>query len=153
MGCWQKSPLRRRSRDDDSGSTLIVFSLSKKCFQCNHLSHFLLTNLLREKLAEAGNARVINVSSIAAWHAKINLNNVNYESDSLEVELPQLEADERDVQPGVEQEVGKPWHHCLLKPSWTRQVEFNLTVHLSVLRNHLSSGLKPSGISPSQCRM
>jgi len=50
--------------------------------QCNHLSHFLLTNLLREKLAEAGNARVINVSSIAAWHAKINLNNVDYESDS-----------------------------------------------------------------------
>ena len=50
--------------------------------QCNHLSHFLLTNLLRDKLAEAGNARVINVSSIAAWHGKIDLDNINYESDS-----------------------------------------------------------------------
>merc|ERR1712215_669438 len=31
--------------------------------QTNHLSHFLLTNLLKNKLATAGNARVINVSS------------------------------------------------------------------------------------------
>ena len=55
---------------------------SEISFQCNHLSHFLLTNLLREKLAEAGNARVINVSSIAAWHGKIDLDNINYESYS-----------------------------------------------------------------------
>jgi len=49
--------------------------------QTNHLSHFLLTNLLREKLAAAGNARVINVSSIAALGGKVDLENINYEKD------------------------------------------------------------------------
>lgn len=50
--------------------------------QTNHLSHFLLTNLLKDKLAAAGKARVINVSSIAAPGGKIDLQNINYESDS-----------------------------------------------------------------------
>ena len=54
-----------------------------------------------------------------------------------EVELPQLEADERDVQPGVEQEVGRPWDHCLLKPSRPRQVEFHMMGHISMLTNYL----------------
>ena len=57
-----------------------------------------------------------------------------------EDELPQLEADEPDVQPGDRQEVGAPWGHRLLKPSRPRQVNialgptpgFHLDVHLSV---------------------
>ena len=57
-----------------------------------------------------------------------------------EDELPQLEADEPDVQPGDRQEVGSPWGHRLLKPSRPRQVKialgptpgFHLDVHLSV---------------------
>ena len=49
--------------------------------QTNHLSHFLLTNLLKESLARAGNARVINVSSLANLGGKIDVNNINYESN------------------------------------------------------------------------
>ena len=47
-----------------------------------------------------------------------------------EDELPQLEADEPDVQPGDQQEVGSSWDHRLLKPSRPRQVEFHLDLHL-----------------------
>jgi NAD(P)-dependent dehydrogenase (short-subunit alcohol dehydrogenase family) len=50
--------------------------------QTNHLSHFLLTCLLRDRLAAAGTSRVINVSSLAALHGKIDLQNINYETDS-----------------------------------------------------------------------
>jgi len=47
--------------------------------QTNHLSHFLLTNLLKNLLAAAGNARVINVSSAANKMGKVELDNINYE--------------------------------------------------------------------------
>jgi len=50
--------------------------------QTNHLSHFLLTNLLKDRLKAAGNSRVINVSSVAGCGGKLDLNNVNYEKDS-----------------------------------------------------------------------
>merc|ERR1711962_1382109 len=50
--------------------------------QTNHLSHFLLTNLLKDKLQAAGNSRVINVSSLAGCGGKLDLNNVNHEKDS-----------------------------------------------------------------------
>jgi len=50
--------------------------------QTNHLSHFLLTNLLKDRLKAAGNSRVINVSSLAGCGGKLDLNNVNYEKDS-----------------------------------------------------------------------
>ena len=56
--------------------------------QCNHLAPFLLTNLLRARLAAAGTARVINVSSIAAvlnWQgigrAPLDMDNINYAKD------------------------------------------------------------------------
>lgn len=49
--------------------------------QTNHLSHFLLTNLLKDQLARAGNARVINVSSMANMMGDIDLENINYEKD------------------------------------------------------------------------
>jgi len=47
--------------------------------QTNHLSHFLLTNLLKSHLAASGNARVINVSSLANIGGNIDLENMNYE--------------------------------------------------------------------------
>ena len=36
-------------------------------FQVNHLSHFLLTNLLMDKLKASKAARIINVSSVGHW--------------------------------------------------------------------------------------
>merc|ERR1712106_815781 len=51
--------------------------------QTNHLSHFLLTNLLKSQLAAARNARVINVSSLANLSGKIDMENINYEKDEV----------------------------------------------------------------------
>ena len=79
--------------------------------QCNHLSHFLLTNLLREKLAEAGSARVINVSSFAAWHGKIDLNNINYESDSSPSALQRNYHNSKLMNVMFSQEISRRWAH------------------------------------------
>merc|ERR1712183_663879 len=49
--------------------------------QTNHLSHFLLTNLLKSKLAAARNSRVINVSSLANIGGVVDLDNLNYEKE------------------------------------------------------------------------
>jgi len=51
--------------------------------QTNHLSHFLLTNLLKSQLAAAGNARVVNVSSQANVGGWIDLENLNYEKEDV----------------------------------------------------------------------
>jgi len=79
--------------------------------QCNHLSHFLLTNLLRDKLAEAGNARVINVSSFAAWHGKIDLNNINYETDSSASALKWNYHNSKLMNVMFSQELSRRWAH------------------------------------------
>lgn len=47
-------------------------------FQTNHLSHFLLTLLLFERIKESGDARVVNVSSVA-HDVPINFDDLNYE--------------------------------------------------------------------------
>ena len=48
-------------------------------FQINHLAPFLLTNLLRPKLAAAGTSLVVNTSSIANLMGKIVLDDLDYE--------------------------------------------------------------------------
>lgn len=48
-------------------------------FQVNHLSHFLLTNLLTELIKKSEEGRIINVSSIAHQSADFDLNNLNGE--------------------------------------------------------------------------
>jgi NAD(P)-dependent dehydrogenase (short-subunit alcohol dehydrogenase family) len=48
-------------------------------FQINHLAPFLLTNLLRPKLAAAGSALVVNTSSIGNLMGKIVLDDLDYE--------------------------------------------------------------------------
>lgn len=48
-------------------------------FQVNYLSHFLLTNLLLDKMQNAGHARVINVSSMVHQSAKFSFNNLQGE--------------------------------------------------------------------------
>ena len=79
--------------------------------QCNHLSHFLLTNLLRDKLTEAGNARVINVSSLAAKGGKIDLDNINYESDSSPEALKKNYNNSKLMNVMFSQEISRRWAH------------------------------------------
>jgi retinol dehydrogenase-13 len=49
-------------------------------FAVNHLGHFLLTNLLLDRIKEAPSARIINVSSSAHHRAQIDFNDLNSES-------------------------------------------------------------------------
>ena len=48
-------------------------------FAINHLGHFLLTNLLLDRIKEAPSARIINVSSEAYRRAQIDFNDLNLE--------------------------------------------------------------------------
>lgn len=49
-------------------------------FATNHLGHFLLTNLLMDNLKAAGNASIINLSSIAHKSTReLDLNDINFE--------------------------------------------------------------------------
>ena len=48
-------------------------------FQINHLAPFLLSNLLRPRLAAAGTSLVVNTSSIANLMGRIDLDDLDYE--------------------------------------------------------------------------
>ncbi|MCX7798452.1 MAG: SDR family oxidoreductase [Melioribacter sp.] len=48
-------------------------------FQVNHLSHFLLTNLVMDLIKNSSEGRIINVSSIAHQSADFDLKNLNSE--------------------------------------------------------------------------
>ena len=48
-------------------------------FGTNHLGHFLLTNLLLDRIKEAPSARIVNVSSLAHSFGKIDFDNLNSE--------------------------------------------------------------------------
>ena len=50
-------------------------------FGVNHLGHFLLTNLLLDRMKEAPSARIVNVSSSAHRRGKINLDDLNSTKD------------------------------------------------------------------------
>ena len=49
-------------------------------FQVNHLSHFLLTQLLLPKLKSCKPSRIVNVSSIAHQRGNLDLQDLNFES-------------------------------------------------------------------------
>ena len=52
-------------------------------FATNHIGHFLLTNLLLDNVIAAGNARIINLASIAHKSTReLDLNDINYEKKS-----------------------------------------------------------------------
>ena len=48
-------------------------------FGTNHLGHFLLTNLLLDRIKEAPSARIVNVSSKASERGRLDLDNLNSE--------------------------------------------------------------------------
>ena len=48
-------------------------------FGVNHLGHFLLTNLLLDRIKEAPSARIVNLTSLAYKAGKIDLDNLNLE--------------------------------------------------------------------------
>ena len=53
----------------------------EKQFGVNHLGHFLLTNLLLDKMTSNEEARIVNVSSLAHVGAKINFDDINSDKD------------------------------------------------------------------------
>ncbi len=70
---------------NNAGASFIKRELSadgyEKTFAINHLGHFLLTNLLLDKLKKAESARIINVSSIAHIKGYINFDDLNAEKN------------------------------------------------------------------------
>jgi NAD(P)-dependent dehydrogenase (short-subunit alcohol dehydrogenase family) len=52
----------------------------ERTFATNHLSYFVLTQLLREQLVAAGAARVVNTSSHAHYRAKIDLDDLQMQN-------------------------------------------------------------------------
>ena len=79
--------------------------------QTNHLSHFLLTNLLREKLKAASNARVINVSCKLALFGHLGLDNTNYEADSANIALEKKYPNSKLMNIMFTQELSRRWKH------------------------------------------
>ncbi|MEO9330252.1 SDR family NAD(P)-dependent oxidoreductase [Gordonia aurantiaca] len=49
------------------------------CFQINHLAPFLLTNLLRDRLAAAGSSLVLNTSSVGNLFGSVDLDDLDFE--------------------------------------------------------------------------
>ena len=60
-------------------------------------------------MAEAGNARVINVSSLAAKGGKIDLDNINYESDSSPEALKKNYNNSKLMNVMFSQEISRRW--------------------------------------------
>lgn len=50
-------------------------------FATNHLGHFLLTNLLLDKMPDDSDSRIVALSSVAHKGAKIHFDNLNFERD------------------------------------------------------------------------
>ena len=51
-------------------------------FATNHIGHFLLTNLILDNIKAVGNARIINLASIAHKYTReLNLDDINYEKE------------------------------------------------------------------------
>src|SRR5205085_134561 len=63
------------------GKRIVTADGHESQFQVNHLSHFLLTNLLRERLVRSAPARVVNIASVAHKNARrgLDFDDLDYE--------------------------------------------------------------------------
>eukprot|EP00092_Neocalanus_flemingeri_P005183 GFUD01005575.1.p1 GENE.GFUD01005575.1~~GFUD01005575.1.p1 ORF type:complete len:357 (+),score=112.03 GFUD01005575.1:160-1071(+) len=98
--------------------------------QTNHLSHFLLTNLLKQKLAASGNARVINVSSMANQFGNVDLENINYEKDESKKEHDRTYHNSKLMNIMFAKEISNRWRNIgvtsySLHPGFVRTNIFN----------------------------
>ena len=68
---------------NNAGVMIPPYTLTKDGFELqfgvNHLGHFLLTNLLLERIKESPSARIVNVSSSAHQRGKINFDDLKSE--------------------------------------------------------------------------
>jgi NAD(P)-dependent dehydrogenase (short-subunit alcohol dehydrogenase family) len=63
------------------GKRIVTADGHESQFQVNHLSHFLLTNLLRDRLVRSAPARVVNIASVAHKNARrgLDFDDLDYE--------------------------------------------------------------------------
>ncbi|RUS26695.1 oxidoreductase [Jimgerdemannia flammicorona] len=108
----------------------------EELYQVNHLSHFLLTNLLLPALKRSSAARVINVSSVAHKSATLDFDNLNgekfasshfvlYNNSKLCNVLFTKELARRVKEDGIVVHAVHPGSHDFAKPSYSEYVIFS----------------------------
>lgn len=139
-------------------------------FATNHIGHFLLTNLLLDNIKAAGNARIINLASIAhKFTRELDLDDINYQkkgysgwdsysrskfcnilfTKELSRRLEGTGITANAVHPGgVRTEIGEKHSNWISKWGWILMKPFMITVEKGAATSiHLASSPKVEGES------